>query len=234
MQLIYQIQHWQITLLLKSSHLVLVDNCFSQCYDGASVMSGYNAGVQALIQAQCPQAVYVHCYAHCLNLVLIDVVKRLPVASNFFALMEAVYVFLSSSEAHKIFLSSQQSQGGREIRLRKQSDTRWSCRHESIEAILATFPAVLTILQKIKEGTDRERAIEATGILYGITELKFVVCLVVYKKIFGISARLSDLLQAKSIEIGSAVTVIEAVIETFEKLRSDSKWELFWEEFGII
>ena len=55
-----------------------------------------------------------------------------------------------------------------------------------------------------------------------------------YKKIFGISARLSDLLQAKSIEIGSAVTVIEAVIETFEKLRSDSKWELFWEEFGII
>ena len=51
-----------------------------------------------------------------------------------------------------------------------------------------------------------------------------------YKKIFGISAHLSDLLQAKSIEIGSAVTVIKAVIESFEKLRSDSKWELFWEE----
>ena len=83
-------------------------------------MSGCNAGVQALIQAQFPQAVYVHCYAHRLNLVLVDVVKRLPVASNFFALMEAVYVFLSSSKAHEIFLSSQRSQGGREIRLRKQ------------------------------------------------------------------------------------------------------------------
>ena len=72
-----------------------LDNCISQCYDGASVMSGCNAGVQAVIQAQFPQAVYVHCYAHRLNLVLVDVVKRLPVASNFFALMEAVYVFLS-------------------------------------------------------------------------------------------------------------------------------------------
>ena len=76
-----------------------LDNCISQCYDGASVMSGCNAGVQAVIQAQFPQAVYVHCYAHRLNLVLVDVVKRLPVASNFFALMEAVYVFLSSSKA---------------------------------------------------------------------------------------------------------------------------------------
>ena len=34
-----------------------LDNCSSQCYDGASVMSGCNAGVEALIQAQCPQAV---------------------------------------------------------------------------------------------------------------------------------------------------------------------------------
>ena len=77
-----------------------------QCYDGASVMSGYNAGVQALIQAQCPQAVYVHCYAHCLNLVLIDVVKRLPVASNFFALMEAVCVFIFGSSQDFPFITT--------------------------------------------------------------------------------------------------------------------------------
>ena len=74
---------------------------------------------------------------------------------------------------------------------------------------MATLPAVQTTLQKIKEQIEK-----ATGILYGITELKFVVCLVVYK-IFGISARLSDLLQAKSIEIGSAVTVIKVLSAEF-------------------
>lgn len=67
-----------------------LDNCISQYYNGASVMSGCNAGVQALIEAQCPQAVYVHCYVHRLSFVLVDVVKKLPVASNFVALMEAV------------------------------------------------------------------------------------------------------------------------------------------------
>ena len=40
----------------------------SQSYDGASVMSGCNSGVQTLLKEKCPQATYVHCSAHRLNL----------------------------------------------------------------------------------------------------------------------------------------------------------------------
>ena len=42
-----------------------------QGYDGASVMSGHCSGVQQRIRAVALQAIYVHCYAHCLNLVLV-------------------------------------------------------------------------------------------------------------------------------------------------------------------
>ena len=48
----------------------------SQGYDGASVMSGHCAGVQRYICDIVPHATYVHCYAHCLNLVLVDSTKR--------------------------------------------------------------------------------------------------------------------------------------------------------------
>uniref|UniRef100_A0A1X7TFT3 DUF4371 domain-containing protein n=1 Tax=Amphimedon queenslandica TaxID=400682 RepID=A0A1X7TFT3_AMPQE len=41
----------------------------SQGYDGASVMSGQYNGVQAKIKEFAPQAIYIHCYAHVLNLV---------------------------------------------------------------------------------------------------------------------------------------------------------------------
>ena len=50
-------------------------NIISQGYDGASVMSGCCSGVQQRIKEIAPQAVYVHCYAHCLNLVLVDCTK---------------------------------------------------------------------------------------------------------------------------------------------------------------
>ncbi len=45
---------------------------------------------------------YVHCHAHRLNLVLVDVVKKVSVASEFFAL-QALYLFLLSVKSHEEF-----------------------------------------------------------------------------------------------------------------------------------
>ena len=59
--------------------------CVSQCYDGASVMSGQYAGV---IKELNNKAVYVHCCAHRLNLVLVDTSKQLPAVADFFTLLE--------------------------------------------------------------------------------------------------------------------------------------------------
>ena len=55
----------------------------SQGYDGASVMSSHCSGVQQRIKQVAPQAVYVYCYAHCLNLALIDTTKRVTKAADF-------------------------------------------------------------------------------------------------------------------------------------------------------
>ena len=60
----------------------------SQGYDdGASVMSGSCSGVQQRIKIVAPNATYVHCYAHCLNLALVDCVRNVQGASDIFALM---------------------------------------------------------------------------------------------------------------------------------------------------
>lgn len=66
-------------------------NCVAQAYDGASVMSGSVGGVQALFRKNHPEAIYVHCYAHELNLVLCYTCKAIPEATNFFDLLESIY-----------------------------------------------------------------------------------------------------------------------------------------------
>lgn len=91
----------------------------SQGYDGASVMSGRCAGVQQKVCEVVPHAVYMHCYAHCLNLVLVDSAKISSAASDFFALMEVIYVFLSRSVTHAVFL-------------RKQSELHQDKRHRQL------------------------------------------------------------------------------------------------------
>ena len=65
--------------------------CVSQCYNGASVMNGSCSGVSARIKELNPKAVYIHCCAHRLNLALVDTVKSIPIAEDFFALLQTLY-----------------------------------------------------------------------------------------------------------------------------------------------
>ena len=86
---------------------ISLGNCISQCYDGASIMSGSCTGVQQRIKELAPCAIYTHCCAHRLNLVLVDCSQSLPVVGEFLALLESLYVFMSTSKAHEIFLEKQ-------------------------------------------------------------------------------------------------------------------------------
>ena len=64
-----------------------VTSCIAQSYDGAAVMAGVNSGVQVIVRDAagnpCP---YVHCHAHRLNLVLVDVAKQIDWVSDAFGL----------------------------------------------------------------------------------------------------------------------------------------------------
>lgn len=52
-----------------------IKKCCGQGYDGATVMSGVFSGVQKRISDIVPNASYVHCTAHNLNLVISDIAK---------------------------------------------------------------------------------------------------------------------------------------------------------------
>ena len=54
----------------------------SQCYDGASVMSGSKGGVQKLLQEKLEKTIpYIHCLNHQLHLVVVHAMKGVPQAN---------------------------------------------------------------------------------------------------------------------------------------------------------
>jgi len=57
-------------------------------------MSGYCSGVQQSIRAVEPIALYVYCYAHCLNLALVDSTKSVSESAEF---LEMLHVFQEST-----------------------------------------------------------------------------------------------------------------------------------------
>ena len=201
----------------------------AQSYDGAAVMSGKCSGVQARIKQVAPQAEYIHCKAHCLNLCLVDCVKSNEVASRFFALLNLLYTFISSSKSHSIFMHQQsilypQKQPKQ---LQRPSETRWASRHGAINALLNTYDAVLATLTEIRSGKDAEKATEACGILAQVSTFQFIICLVVFEKLLSCSKSLSDALQSSNLDLLKATELISATIETLTEYRSDSHWNRF-------
>ena len=205
---------------LDTKHIV------SQGYDGASVMSGRCSGVQQIIKNVAPQAMYIHCYAHCLNLVLVDTTKINTDASSFFVLLEALYVFLTTSKAHAIYLEKQKElhptqQIHEMVRL---SDTRWTSRWSAVNAICKTFESIIATLEAIQLGSDKMKAIEAGGLLLQVNNFKFLVHLVVFDRLLTTTHSLSNQLQCIELDIGKAGNLVRSTQSTLQQLRSDSEW----------
>ena len=66
------------------SHGIDVTNMRGQCYDGANNVSDIETGLQARIKEISPSALFVHCYAHILNLVIVDAMTTNTTAQDFF------------------------------------------------------------------------------------------------------------------------------------------------------
>ena len=199
----------------------------SQGYDGASVMSGHLTGVQQRIKEKCPSAIYIHCCAHILNLVLVDCSKKVQLAHDFFCLLESLYVFMVASKAHSMFIATQKELHPDKPthELQRLSDTRWACRHDAVNAICYTYDSLLSTLEDISDGPDRAKAVEAQGLLLQIKDFKFLISLIIFDRILTCTKGLSDSLQSSHIDLGKAADLVLATESTLQDFRTDSEWE---------
>lgn len=220
-----------IVSCLEQHGLDYRNNLVGQGYDGASVMSGKHSGVSARIQSDARFAFYVHCNAHCLNLVLVDATKAVPEVVDFFALLQQLYNFVSGSYVHLKWLAVQKElyplQQPRE--LHALTDTRWACRYIACRNLRDRLPAVLRLLQDLALERHGERSVEARGLVSQI-DLQFIGLLVTFCKVLGDAKCLSDMLQSSTLDLARAVDLLGALTDTFQEYRNENYFGELWQE----
>ncbi|XP_066949341.1 zinc finger MYM-type protein 1-like [Macrobrachium rosenbergii] len=203
-------------------------NCVGQTHDGASVMSGVNLGVQQLVREElAPQAVYIHCYNHRLNLIIVDSVKSVRLADSFIRLLEETYTFMSPHTPREIYLAKQKELfPNKQIRsLKRLSDTRWSCQYLSCKVLLDTFPALISTLEEISSSQCHtgKRAHVARSLLMNIN-FAYILCLVMFTHISHKTKLVSGMLQAPSLDLSPAAQMIDAIQQELKNERSEKAW----------
>ena len=117
--------------LEKATELQLeLSDCRGQSYDNGANMKGKHSGVQARMLDINPNAVYVPCANHTLNLVVVDSANSSTEALTFFGVLTRLYVLFSSSAQRWEILKKHV-----ELSIKSQSDTRWESRIKCIKPL---------------------------------------------------------------------------------------------------
>lgn len=208
----------QIVQIVETKGLSL-DHCRGQGYDGASTMSGIYNGVQKLVQDKQPLAVYVHCAAHNLNLVLNDAVSAVLEAQTFFATLQELYAFFGHSIRRWDILSS--ITGESTVTLKKLNPTRWAGRLASLMGIKCRYFDVMKALTHIilenRNPAERGDALKFQKLLQ---EFEFVLILVVLAKVMSSINVASTYLQSKDADLLKATQHLKTAFEHLSSYRN--------------
>ncbi|KAL4085263.1 hypothetical protein QTP88_027122 [Uroleucon formosanum] len=152
----------------------------SQTYDGASVMAGGKNGVQNLIRQIYPNALFIHCYAHQLNLVLLHDAKTIQSVKLFICNLTIFHTFFSRSSKRSSLLREQG------FKLPNQSDTRWNYHSRAASTIKIHFQELKNSVKHVTEESNWDPIFIATasGLLDKLNDTKFVYLLIFFNEIF--------------------------------------------------
>ena len=219
-----------IVSTLESFGLDYKENLVGQGYDGAAVMSGKLSGVSTRISGICKYAIYIHCHAHILNLVLVDAAKAEPEVADFFSLLSRLYVFLSGSYVHIKWKRIQEEMYTKKFELQRLSDTRWACRYYACHAIYKRLPAILKVLDEIAAESGTDRATDARG-LKAQLDFRFLLMLSLFDTILGKCKSASDMFQSRAVDLAKATDIVAVLKEEMKTFRSQSEgFETMWED----
>ncbi|CAI6362872.1 unnamed protein product [Macrosiphum euphorbiae] len=202
----------------------------AQTYDGASVMSGAVGGLQTKIREKYPTAVYFHCAAHKLALVVTDTCKNIRSSVTFFNLLESLYIHFSQPFNHSTFILMQKKLGLKPLKLTQLSTTRWACRYKNCNNVKMNYESIINTLEEEINNNKNKYAIEAVGLLKGIKKAQFIFNLFVFHDILLTIDLLSQTLQKKNMTLGQATSAINGVISTLQDKRSDKSFKLLWDD----
>ncbi|XP_058783054.1 uncharacterized protein LOC131657705 [Vicia villosa] len=160
-------------------HTLSISRIRGQGYDGASHMRGEFNGLQRKIIDKNPYAFYVHCYTHCLQLVVVYIASSCSFVHDFFEYISLIVTTTSASCKRKDALKEAQHQDilnrlasgeisqGKGLHqsssLARLGDTRWGSHYTTSIRLDQMWSSVLEVVSIVNE--DGRGPSQAAGLI---------------------------------------------------------------------
>ena len=198
----------------------------AQTYDGASVMAGELNGLKAKVKEFAPQALFTHCFAHRLNLVLQQSCSKIKSVKIFFSTLHGIPAFFHRSSKRTAVLDRIVGQ-----RIPTSSEVRWNSNTKIISAVYNNRVKLIEAFEDIINSPDSSgnTAREAQGFKSNLANLNFVFLLLTFEDIFQKTELLFNILQKKTNDVQMCINAVSDCILYMKNLRSDQQYSVFME-----
>jgi len=200
-----------------------------QTYDGASNMSGQYKGCQALIREMQPLALYVHCGAHCVNLVAQSVCEAVFLVRDAMeSLQELGSLFSQSLKCRTAFANIAQSDHGisKVQKIRPLCPTRWLVRVSAIQALIAQYELVLDCLEEMSlPAAGSNVSARASGLRNQLSKGSTWLALKMAIRVFGPLEMLNRSLQARYQTVSGMLVAVGETLSGLRDFREDKAFD---------
>ncbi|XP_046842007.1 zinc finger MYM-type protein 1-like [Xenia sp. Carnegie-2017] len=200
---------------------------------GASAMKSL---ARKLKEDIAPNAIYVHCFSHCNELIIQDAAKQSNLLSTSLDLCQSLYAIVGAHSKHILLFEEIQANFRNEtgtndykvLRLQSLSTTRWTTRVKAAYVIFKKLAELHATLKKLQDdpSISADRKAKIRGILRRqLSSLIVIFNLNVTRKLLALFDKLSKELQAVDISAEYALFSIRHVLQRLHEMRSEEEFE---------
>jgi hypothetical protein len=200
------------------------EKLIAQSYDGASVMSGRNNGVQAKIKEIYKNANYIHCYAHQLNLIIERAASQNKQVKVFFCNLDGFSTFFTRSPKRTAILDEVVKN-----RLPRSAPTRWNFKSRCVVSVFKYKKDLITCLTRIvdDESSDQSTIRKAVGLKHILNDYDFNYWLYFFNKIMPHCEILYNQLQRREIDSIKMQSCVSSFKSSIQHVRNSTDYDYY-------
>ncbi|XP_076354003.1 zinc finger MYM-type protein 1-like isoform X2 [Tachypleus tridentatus] len=195
------------------------DKLVAQSYNGAAVMTDKLNVLQTKVKARCPCAIFVHCCAHTLNLVLSQACMIIKECKIFFSTLNGLVSFFSTSSNQKKALDDIVQR-----RVPGAAPILWNYSAHLVNMAKDYLHSLTELFDQIIENPldwDQNTVISARGFQHSFKDPKFQFLLNVFYDVFSHTDVLFNILQSKILDIRYCISEVRKTTEIVQNKKGD-------------
>jgi hypothetical protein len=190
--------------------------CRGQRYDGAANMSGKFSGVKTRIIADEQRAVYVHCVAHSLNLVVQESMQHIPAVRNFInTCKDIINTVKDSPKRLALFETIQDDTMENNTALQPFCPTRWCMRASSLRSVKSNYAALKDFFHQLADSEMNDVGAKAEGLYAMFAKSDTYILLSILVSILDPLETVNAALQIPTLNFSDADKIITTLKELY-------------------